>query len=76
MKEIKTIPDLYLNVIQKYSNPKALNIPVDGKWEHISTADFLKRVRYIALGLRSLGIKRGDCIGLMGPSSQIGRAHV
>ena len=69
MKEIKTIPDLYRDVIQKYSNPTALNVPVDGKWEHISTEAFLKRVRNIAMGLRSLGIKRGDCIGLMGPSS-------
>ncbi|MBT3784518.1 long-chain fatty acid--CoA ligase [bacterium] len=69
MREVRTVAELYGQIISKYSNPKALNIPKEGNWNHVSTEDFIRDVRYVAMGFRSLGIKRGDCIGLMGPSS-------
>jgi long-chain acyl-CoA synthetase len=36
-----------------------------GKWIHISAAEFIERVRHIALGLAGAGIRRGDRVALI-----------
>lgn len=61
----------YLNLLrQEHSNSKALNnIGPDKKWDSLSTEDFLREVKYLGLGLTTLGIKKGSKVGLMSPSS-------
>jgi long-chain acyl-CoA synthetase len=37
-----------------------------GIWNEFTFADYQRKVRQYALGLRALGIQRGDCVGLLG----------
>lgn len=56
-------------LMENYSNPKALNEFVRGQWRPWSTKQVLEAVRYLALGLTSLGIKRGDFVGILSTPS-------
>jgi long-chain acyl-CoA synthetase len=66
-----TVADMLRNVEQNFSNPRALNYKREGKWTHIPTESFLEQVKHVALGLVSLGLKRGEKVGVFAhPSSQ------
>lgn len=69
MKPFNTIADLVRYIGNNHSDPHALNCRVESKWEHTSTETFLEQVRYLALGLKNLGIKKGDMIGILSESS-------
>jgi long-chain acyl-CoA synthetase len=60
-----TLPKLCLASIRKNAKPDALNHKRDGQWVNISGAEFIRRVRHIALGLSELGIKAGDRVALL-----------
>jgi long-chain acyl-CoA synthetase len=53
------------HVHQNYANPTHLNYFHQGKWHAMSTKEVLLEIKYLALGLICLGIKKGECIGLM-----------
>jgi long-chain acyl-CoA synthetase len=61
----KTLPDLLYEACDRYENPKALNQPVDGGWEPLSLDQFRVRAEETALGLRDLGLQRGDKVALL-----------
>ena len=48
-----------------FSNPRSLNSYENGQWIAYSTEDVLREVKHLALGLVSIGLKKGDCVGLM-----------
>lgn len=64
MDQLYTINEVLAHIENSYSNPKALNTYINNKWVSISTKDYLKQVEYIALALRSLGVKKGDTVGI------------
>ncbi len=69
MNPIATYSEL-LEMMAQYDNPKALNSYVNNAWQSISSQELTQQVKYVALGLIELGIKKGDCIGIMAlPSS-------
>ena len=61
--------DMLQHVAHNYSNPRHLNFYANGKWQSLSTEEVLREIRHAALGLVSLGIKRGECIGVMSQPS-------
>lgn len=65
MKCWNNVADLLKHVEENYDNPTHLNYFQNCQWYHCSTQDVLSQIRYIALGLVSLGIKRGECVGLI-----------
>jgi len=69
MKDVETYSDIYRKVFSRFSNPSAINDREDGVWRQKSTQDFLEIVKFLCLGLRELGFKRGDTLGLLGNSS-------
>jgi long-chain acyl-CoA synthetase len=60
-----TLPALCLEAIKRHGKTDALNQRQSGQWLHIAAATFIERVRHIALGLASLGIKAGDRVAIL-----------
>jgi len=60
-----TLNHLFFAAARKWTKPDAMMVRVDGKWQPISHATIVERVRRIALGLTSLGVARGDRIAIL-----------
>lgn len=69
MKPIKTFADIIWRMEHVYDNPKALNYMEKDKWKHISSHEFVAKVKRLTYGLISLGLKRGDKVGILAYSS-------
>jgi long-chain acyl-CoA synthetase len=59
-----TLPSRFLNAIDNLPNPRAQMVRRDGRWEAISSQEFLRRVAGISTALVELGVKPGDRVGL------------
>ena len=60
-----TLTQLFFDAVERYDKPDALQVKIDGKWVPISHRTLAERVRHTALGLRALGLKRGDRVGIL-----------
>jgi long-chain acyl-CoA synthetase len=60
-----SVPSLCLTATLKHNKPDALNNKVSGEWVNITASTFVERVRHVALGLASLGIRAGDRVALL-----------
>lgn len=67
--EPKTLAELFLQAAEKYNRADALNYKKNGEWQAISSAEMISRAENIALGLYSLGVRRGDRIILLAANS-------
>lgn len=65
MRQITTIKELLTQISENYTNPKALNSYVNNQWQHYSTQQAMLEVKYLALALNKLGVKKGDKVALM-----------
>ena len=63
--EASSLPGLILAAVLRHNKQDALNHREDGKWLNIPAADFIERVKNVALGLAALGIRPGDRIALL-----------
>lgn len=62
----RTLNDIFLGAIQtRREQPVVMRHKLDGKWVPISYKELFDRVRATSLGLRAVGIKRGDRIALL-----------
>jgi long-chain acyl-CoA synthetase len=59
-----TLPSRFLNAVDNLPNPRAQMIRRDGRWESISSAEFLRRVAGLSTAFVELGVKPGDRVGL------------
>jgi long-chain acyl-CoA synthetase len=66
--EPKTLVQVFEQAVQKHNRPDALNYKSGPNWTPISSAEMLRRIRNIAAGLYSLGIKRGDRVAILSES--------
>jgi long-chain acyl-CoA synthetase len=60
-----TLNKLFFDAVSKYNRPDALQVKSGGVYKPISHADASTRVLNLALGLQSLGVKRGDRIAIL-----------
>ncbi len=61
----KTLPDLLYEAFERFPDcPRAFNQPEGEEWKAFSLDDFRAESEEIALGLRDLGLERGDHVGL------------
>ena len=65
----KTLPGLLRYVAEGYDKDQHLNYPYNGGWVSYSTTEFYERVKHLALGLVDVGVKPGETVGLIAPSS-------
>ena len=63
-----TLVDIYEGVARNHPKPDTLNYKRDGAWHSMSAGEMLRRARSIALGLYSLGIRKGDRVALLSES--------
>ena len=63
--EIRTLCDILTHLDRHYRRPDLLRFKSGGAWKDISTEDFVSTVRSLALGLDSLGIRKGDRVAIL-----------
>jgi long-chain acyl-CoA synthetase len=60
-----TLNTLFFEAARKWNKPDAMLVRVDGKWQPISHATIVERVRRMALGLTAIGVARGDRVAIL-----------
>src|SRR5712691_6420194 len=66
--EPTTLVEVYERVVRAHPKPDTLNYKRGGVWHSISSNEMLARAQRIALGLYSLGVRRGDRVALLSES--------
>jgi long-chain acyl-CoA synthetase len=66
--EPATLVDFYERVARLHPKPNTLNYKRDGTWHSISAHRMIEHARRVALGLYSLGIRKGDRVALLSES--------
>ncbi len=69
MNAPRTLCELLEISVESHHNPRMLNSKVGGQWKAFSSDRVYETVKYLALGLNSLGIKQGDHVALYADSS-------
>ena len=64
-----TLADIFMQAAAKFDLPDALNFKENGKWKPISSTTIVSRSENIALGLYSLGVRKGDRVAILAPNS-------
>lgn len=63
--EVKTIKDLFYHSTHSFNKENHIMFKKEGKYQNISTKEFYEMVKYMTLGLLSLGLKNGDKVSLL-----------
>ena len=67
--DVKTLPELIQKVVLRRNNPTAFQYRKEENWVSISNEEFFESMRFCALGLKSLGLKSGQGVGILADSS-------
>ncbi|HKW62388.1 MAG TPA: long-chain fatty acid--CoA ligase [Candidatus Acidoferrum sp.] len=59
-----TLPSRFLNAMDNLPNARAQMVRRDGRWEPVSSQEFLRRVAGLSSAFVELGVKPGDRVGL------------
>ncbi len=65
----KTLTDIFLKAVQEFNKKDHFYIKKSGKYIHRSTDEFKSDVIRLALGLKQMGIKRGDKVNILAETS-------
>ncbi|HEU5236773.1 MAG TPA: long-chain fatty acid--CoA ligase [Pyrinomonadaceae bacterium] len=66
--EPTTLVEIYEAVVRNHPKADNLNYKRDGVWHALSATEMMSRARDIALGLYSLGLRKGDRVALLSES--------
>ncbi len=69
MNAPRTLCELLEISVESYRNPRMLNSKIGGQWKPFSSDHVFETIKYVALGLNSLGIGPGDHVALFADSS-------
>ncbi|MGQ0542454.1 MAG: AMP-dependent synthetase/ligase [Blastocatellia bacterium] len=67
--EPRTLPELFIKAADKFQLDDALNYKTLAGWTNISSDAMLSRIEEVALGLYSLGLRKGDRAAILAPNS-------
>ena len=67
--EPQTLAELFKQAAAKFSKPDALNHKKNGRWHAVSSAELMRGIEETALGLYSLGLRKGDRAAILAPNS-------
>jgi long-chain acyl-CoA synthetase len=67
--EPQTLAELFRSGAEKHERGDALNYKKDDRWHSISSGEIISRAENIALGLYSLGVRKGDRVALLAANS-------
>lgn len=60
-----TLNELFFDAVERFDKPDALQFKRGSRYEPVSHREILERVRHAALGLRALGVARGDRVAIL-----------
>jgi long-chain acyl-CoA synthetase len=63
-----TLPSRFLHAVDHFPSTRAQMVRRSGRWEEISSQEFLRRVAGLSQALVELGVKSGDRVGLFVPN--------
>jgi len=63
---VDTLPKALIQMVQKQPTRVALREKHLGLWRDITWVEYLENVKYVALGLKSLGVNPGDHVAIIG----------
>jgi len=63
--ELRTLCDIFYQSVETHRKPDALRYKKDGVWRDISSEEFRRAVEELSMGLRGLGIARGDRVAIL-----------
>jgi long-chain acyl-CoA synthetase len=63
-----TLTEKLINAVDRMPNERAVALRVNGLWEAMSSAEFLRRIAGLSNALEQLGVKSGDRVGLFSPN--------
>ena len=61
----QTLPHFCLESFRRHNKPDALSYKIDEVWKHLSGTEVVRKIKNLALGLASLGIKAGDRVAII-----------
>jgi long-chain acyl-CoA synthetase len=67
--EPQTLAELFRQSAEKHPRENTLNYKKDGEWHSISSAELIERAENIALGLHSIGLRKGDRAAILAANS-------
>ena len=62
--EPKTLNELFNSAVDRYRESEFLRFKAAGEWRSLTFGEVARRVRELALGLKALGIERGDRVAI------------
>jgi len=62
---IETVCEAFYRSVDTYRKPEHLKHKKDGAWHAVSSEEFRAAVEEIAMGLRALGVARGDKVAIV-----------
>src|SRR6266436_9571383 len=63
-----TLTEKLLGAIDHVPSDRAVMLRVNGRWEPMSSGEFLRRIAGVSNALEQLGVKAGDRVGLFAPN--------
>jgi long-chain acyl-CoA synthetase len=63
--DVHTLCDLFYRSVDTFGKPDHLKYKRDGQWRAISSAELLRAVEELSMGLRALGIERRDRVAIL-----------
>jgi long-chain acyl-CoA synthetase len=63
---VDTLPKALMEIAQNFPQRVALRKKEFGIWEDIPWSTYLEKVRYVALGLHALGVRKGNHVAIIG----------
>jgi len=63
---METVPLIFKQAAEKYGDRVALRKKEYGLWHDISWNEYYRLARYVGSALISMGLKRGDCVSIIG----------
>ena len=63
--EPRTVCDIFYHSVRRYRKPDHLRYKQDGAWRDISSEEFRRAVEELSMGLRELGVERGDRVAIL-----------
>lgn len=65
MQQPYTVGEVLRYIEKNHDNPIAVSTHEDGRWKSLSTREFLEEIKFIALALAALGVRKGEKVGIL-----------
>src|SRR5882672_12455229 len=61
----RTLCEIFYHSVETYRKPAHLKVKRDGAWRDISSEELRRAVEELSMGLRALGVEKGDRVALL-----------